>query len=99
MYIDDIRNPKEPSYYRIVRNSDAAIKMMESFGCPDFITFDHDLGGEDTSMSVIKWMIEKDLDMHGMFIPIDFEYSVHSANPVGSGNIESMLESYLKSRK
>ena len=97
LYIDDIRNPKG-KFDHISRNSDDAIEWMIRNGCPDFISFDHDLGGDDTSMKIVKWMIEMDLDLNKEFIPEDFSFYVHSANPVGKLNIEGYLNAYLNSR-
>jgi hypothetical protein len=70
---------------------------MMDLCCPEFISFDHDLGGEDTAMIVVNWMIEKDLDNPG-FIPANFDFIVHSANPIGKQNIQGKLSSYLKQR-
>jgi hypothetical protein len=98
MYIDDIRNPKTGGFI-IVRSSESAIEFMENNGCPDYISFDHDLGDIDTAMLVVKYMVEKDLDNDGTFIPKDFEFNVHSANPVGAANIEGYLNCYLRTRK
>ena len=61
MYLDDIRDPKG-EFDIITRTSQEAIDWMYEFGCPDFISFDHDLGGDDTAMRVVKWMVERDLD-------------------------------------
>jgi hypothetical protein len=71
---------------------------MEYNGCPEFFSFDHDLGGEDTAMVVVKWMVEKELDNPG-WIPEDFRFNVHSANVCGAANIEGYLNAYLKTRK
>lgn len=97
MYIDDIRVPKN-QFDIITRSSKETIEYMVRYGCPNFISFDFDLGGEDTSMIIVKWLIEMDLDMCGDFIPYDFEFNVHSANPVGGANIEGYLNSYLSQR-
>ena len=93
LYIDDIRLP-DGKFDKIVRSSQQAIEYMDNHGCPNFISFDHDLGGDDTSMEVIKYMVEKDLD-DNTFIPKDFSFNVHSANPVGTANIVGYLNSYL----
>ncbi len=95
LYIDDIRNPE--GTFDIVRTSNEAIEYMNIGGCPTFISFDHDLGGDDIAMIVVNWMIEQDLDNPG-FIPYDFTFNVHSANPVGAENIKSKLNSYLSFR-
>ena len=97
LYIDDIRDPKT-KFDKITRSSKETIEYMIRFGCPDFISFDHDLGGDDTSMVIVKWLIEFDLDMSGEFIPWNFTFNIHSANPVGTANIEGYLNSYLNQR-
>jgi len=96
LYIDDIRMPKEYGY-DIVRTSRAAITYMKREGCPSFISFDHDLGGDDNSMIIVRWMVEEDMRNPG-FIPKNFEWHVHSANPVGVENINGLLKGYLTFR-
>jgi len=99
MYIDDIREPKG-EFDIIVRTSNEAIDwMFANEASPNFISFDHDLGGDDTAMKVVKFMVSADLDLGGEFIPEDFEFNVHSANPVGAANIEGYLNAYLRTRK
>lgn len=97
LYIDDIRDPKG-DFDHIARSSKDAIAIMSVDGCPDFISFDHDLGGEDTAMKVVKWMVEIDMDNRGKFIPQGFDFFVHSANPVGAANLSGYLNAYLKQR-
>ena len=96
MYIDDIRNPKG-EFDVIVRDSYEAINHMNIHECPEFISFDHDLGGADTAMKVVKWMVEKDMDLPG-WIPDNFTFFVHSANPVGAANITGYLNAYMGQR-
>jgi hypothetical protein len=48
LYIDDIRNPNYDAV--VVRTSKEAISYVKENGCPNFISFDHDLGGDDTAM-------------------------------------------------
>jgi hypothetical protein len=97
LFIDDLRDPVSSSW-AIARTSAEAIALLETRGCPGEISFDHDLGGDDTAMIVVKRMIEMDLDASGRFIPCDFTFSVHSANPVGAENIAALLHSYLQHR-
>jgi hypothetical protein len=97
LYIDDLRTPPNDEWV-IARSSSEAIGLMQKLGCPRKISFDHDLGGSDTAMVVAKWMVEADLDSSGQFIPVDFVFEIHSANPVGSANIRGLLECYLGSR-
>lgn len=100
LYIDDIRNPKLPGY-NIVRSYDDAIFYMESYGCPEFISFDHDLGDAKakTGFDIAKWMTERDMNESGQFIPGNFDFFVHSANPVGAKNIEGLLNNYLEVKR
>jgi hypothetical protein len=96
LYIDDIRTPKSQGW-DIVRTSSEAIEYLIN-KCPMYISFDHDLGGDDTAMIIVKWMVERDLDNPG-FIPDNFKFNVHSANPIGADNIENYLNRYLKFRR
>lgn len=97
LFIDDLRDPVSSSWV-IARTSAEAVAMLEARGCPSEISFDHDLGGDDTAMTVVKRLIELDLDAEGRFIPEKFIFSVHSANPVGRNNIVGLLRSYLQHR-
>ena len=97
LFIDDFRDPASSSWV-IARTSAEAIHFLETRGCPREISFDHDLGGDDTAMVVVKRLVELDLDAEGQFIPDGFIFSVHSANPVGRENIAGLLNSYLRHR-
>lgn len=113
MFIDDERFPTEnrvkiqkkpEGQVRLVpmiiaRSSKEAIVHLEVDGCPEFISFDHDLGGEDTAMSVVRYLIDRDLDADGNFIPHNFTYYVHSQNCVGARNITGLLEGYFDYKK
>ena len=100
LYIDDIRNP-DTAGFDIVRSYDDAVFYMRLRGCPHFISFDHDLGDADapTGYDIAKWMVERDMNDSGGFIPADFDFAVHSANPVGAENIKGLLDNYLEVRK
>ena len=95
MYLDDIRNPKTNKDWVILRNSEEAINYVKQNGMSSFASFDHDLGGDDTAMIFIKWLIDYDLENDGKIIPADFQWNVHSANPVGVKNIDGILKSYM----
>jgi len=90
MFIDDERFPVYETFV-ICRSSDEAIKFMEQNGIPEEISFDHDLGGDDTSIKVINWMENALLDGKVEF-PENFQYSVHSQNPIGAANIRNKME-------
>ena len=44
-------------------------------------------------------MVERDLDKKGRWIPKNFTYDVHSANPVGKKNIVGLLDNYLEKKE
>lgn len=92
MFIDDERLPPEGNW-AIVRSSDEAIEYVQDWGVPNFISFDHDLGGTDTSIRFINWLIAQHLDEKLQTFPT--EYYVHSQNPVGAENIRSLMDAYI----
>jgi len=97
LFLDDTRAPTS-SNFCIVRSYDDAVHFMRTRGCPDMISFDHDLQTLFTGYDLVKWMIERDMNDNGKFIPEEFEYKVHSMNPVGSANIKALLDNYLQFR-
>ena len=94
LYIDDERNPKSEGWY-IARSVQSAKNLVTEYGMPSYISFDHDLGGDETSMQFIKWLVDEVLDGKLSF-PEGFEYNVHSANPVGAENIKSLMNGIIK---
>jgi hypothetical protein len=110
MFLDDEREPGEffqveGERVMIARTYWTALEYMRIYGCPEFISFDHDLGHKYTlhgipltGLDVVKWMIEQDLDEDGTFIPKDFKFSVHSMNPVGGPNIKALLDAYFRAK-
>jgi hypothetical protein len=61
---------------------------------PVEIAFDHDLGGDDTTMRFLNWLTEQLLDGHVQF-PGNFQYTIHSQNSVGARNIANRMNSLL----
>ena len=53
LYLDDLRIPPNTKEWIIVRSYNEAIKWMKNNGCPDFISFDHDLGMVMRGKSII----------------------------------------------
>ena len=93
MFLDDERFPVTNDFV-IVRSMNEAIDYINSNGMPDFISFDHDLGDGGTGYDLVKWII--DIDIQNDIIKSDFDFYVHSQNPIGKKNIESMLNNYLR---
>ena len=105
MYLDDIRNPswtyptEDSSQWHVCRSVAQAQQLIQSQGCPNWISFDHDLGdGELTGYDFARWLVEQDLNIAGTFLPENFSFAVHSANPVGAANIKGLLDNYLRTR-
>lgn len=66
---------------------------------PSFISFDHDLGEySDTGYDIVKELINRDIG-RWVKIPKDFDFYVHSQNPIGKANIEGLLNNYLEHRE
>jgi hypothetical protein len=94
LFIDDERYPPDDgTKWVIVRSSEQAAKALIELGTPEFISYDHDLGGEDTSMKFIYFMVDMYLSGHISQFPTN--YYVHSQNPIGKRNIEGLLECFI----
>ena len=98
MFLDDIREPKQ-KYDIVVRSFEEAAVYILKHGMPNFISFDHDLGMDENGeiakngYDLAKWIVN--MDLNGQIkIPRDFTFEVHSANPVGKENIETILNNY-----
>lgn len=101
LFIDDERFPKTPNNWKIARTSKEAFELIEKFGAPNHISFDHDLGEDidkkllPTAYDFAKELGDKILDGK-ITLPKDFTFNVHSANPVGAENIKNYMNSLLK---
>lgn len=96
LFIDDERWPiDDGTKWVIARSSADAIAAVEGLGVPDYISYDHDLGGDDTSIKFIWWMIDAYID--GKITTFPVNYYVHSQNPIGAENIRSLLGGFISS--
>ncbi|TGN24345.1 cyclic-phosphate processing receiver domain-containing protein [Empedobacter tilapiae] len=93
LYVDDLR-PTPNGYLRVYYYKEF-VKYILNNGIPDFISFDHDLGIEETGYDCAKFLVEYCLDYH-LTIP---NFTVHSQNPVGKENIEKLLYNFRKLNK
>ena len=102
LYLGDIRKIPDDSYI-LVESYEDAVEYVIQNGIPYFISFDHDLGVDKynnllpTGYDFAKWIVEMDMDGRYIF-PDNFNYIVHSANPVGKENIERYLINYFKQK-
>ncbi len=103
LFLDDIRTvkmvypEKEETDFIIVRDFKSFVKAILEQGLPEFVSFDNDLGlGPNGDVApdgyaCAKWLVyESNLDLR------DLKFKVHSANPVASIQIESLLNNYIK---
>ncbi|SFG54636.1 cyclic-phosphate processing receiver domain-containing protein [Sulfitobacter dubius] len=106
LFIDDERfPPSDGQAWQIARNLAEVASALRSFGPPDFISFDHDLGeAEPTGYDIAKKLVAGDLgELEGTEfesgLPWGFQFYVHSQNPVGADNIRALLNRYLSFRQ
>jgi len=96
LFIDDIRQPYNlySGDFMVARNVNDAISLVNRYGLPIFISFDHDLGESGDVRDFVKWlcdyMIEKDVKF-----PKGFTYQVHSQNPVGKEWIKGTMDNMI----
>ena len=97
LYLDDERTPKNAGFV-VVRNYQDFVDWIDTHGMPAYISFDHDIasydndGNEKTGLDAAKYVVDYCID-NDVACP---EFNVHSANPVGADNIESMLKNFTK---
>lgn len=88
LYLDDVRPC--PVGFILATSSKEAVALVRELGMPEFMSLDHDLGNEDTTMAFLHGLVN---DLEITHVP---DYVVHSANPVGRDNIIVFLESYKR---
>lgn len=97
-FLDDDRPlPDYPDrHWAIFRTGEAMIEAISRYGLPDGISFDHDLGEHIMSgHDVAKVLIEMRLGGK-LIIPTTFEFTVHSANPVGAKHIHDCMNDLIR---
>ena len=111
LFLDDERFPVDCEYFLgfrstpiytendwvIVRNFTEFVeviyrKWMTVKETPSLISFDHDLAQEKTGKDCANWLVDFCIE-NQMNLP---NWLVHSRNPVGAENINSILEQYKK---
>ena len=86
----------------VVRSYGDAMVEILSRGFPSYVSFDHDLGHEKyTGFELAKQLVENDIisgdreSRAGYRFSPEFDYYVHSQNPIGKANIQGLLDNYL----
>ncbi len=106
LFLDDIRDVKmvyknlSDEDFIIVRNFKDFKRVIIENGLPQLISFDNDLGLDENEniaedgYAAAKWLVyESGLDLRNL------KFNVHSANPVASQQIQSLLDNYIKHLK
>jgi hypothetical protein len=104
LFLDDERDPVDNTWI-VCRSIYEVIKEVDNRGFPDYVSFDHDLGPnqkdstyDNTGIRTAHYLIDQVLD--GRFLlPDNFDWYVHSQNPIGAENINSLLTSFLNNLK
>lgn len=101
IFLDDIRDPEK--YYPnqnivLCRSYEEAVAFVKLNGLPEFVSFDHDLGDvhseqEETGYTFAKFLIDYMIENN---ISTEFDYIIHSSNPVGYQNIDCYLKNGFK---
>lgn len=88
VWIDDIR--PAPKGWFWIKDSNHALRHLKMFSLViEEISFDHDLGDDDTTVRVADYIEEEAMKDT---IP-RYKWHIHSANPVGRKRLQAALES------
>lgn len=104
LFLDDIREPYyvyrdsempelHPDRWTVARSTEEAKALILAKGMPELMSLDHDLGGADTTMVFLNWLVRE----HWNGTTAIPKSRVHSANTVGATNIRAFMDSWRKS--
>lgn len=88
LWIDDVRPAPEGWWWAKSSRQAKAFIVQHGLDQIDTISFDHDLGGDDTTMPVMNY-IEELVFTKSATAPI---MTVHSQNPVGRAQLEAIIQ-------
>jgi hypothetical protein len=95
LFLDDERFPPDDgNQWVIVRTSGEAIDLLHQRGVPNYISFDHDLGGDDTAIPYVNALFDYVMD-NRVVMPSGFDYYVHSQNVEGAKNIRGKMVGFI----
>ena len=92
LWIDDVRSPPDHTWHWVKTSSDAIHEILCSIYAGMVyreISFDHDLGGDDTAYRVATFLEEFAEKGHIARV----QWNIHSANPVGRARLQAALTS------
>jgi hypothetical protein len=96
LWVDDIRTPPDSSWHWALDSAEAIDMLRSCFTVYpvdyQLMSLDHDLGGDDTTRSIVLWLCE-----NPEYWPN--EVQVHSSNPPGKFWLEEMIKRYHPSNE
>lgn len=95
LFLDDERFPVREDEWFIAQDVNEAVQQIILMGLPVYISFDHDLGDGADGADFANWLINFMID-EGLKFPTNFDYFVHSQNPVGAANIRAKMDAAIK---
>lgn len=103
----EIREKLLDEEWVISRSYGDAMCEIIARGFPKFVSFDHDLGDETryTGYDLAKQLVENDIisgnkeSRQSYVFAADFDFYVHSQNPIGKENIENLLNRYIQFKR
>lgn len=97
LFIDDERFPPQDGRdWHVVRSVPEAVHWVKTHGVPAYVSFDNDLKRRGEGRHFAQWLVRRDMEEEGRFIPPGFSFYVHSQNSVNG--IEATLGHYLARR-
>jgi len=101
LFLDDERQPpRDGREWKIALTHQDVVDLIDEHGMPVYVSFDHDLGDlipNGDGYQVAKYLCDLDMFTDYKF-PDDFDFYVHSQDPVGTENIRDYMRNYLKLR-
>ncbi len=90
LFLDDIRDPSSDDWM-VARSVAEAMALINLHGLPATMSLDHDLGDQvPTGKDFLNGLVEMALDNDTTGELSKVQITVHSANPVGRANMESL---------
>lgn len=91
LYVDDVRKLRLAGWYHAA-TAEEAMEVLES-RTVNMASFDHDLGPGYTGYDLVKWLADQFHIRNVNYWPRS-KPVVHSANPIGRANMESVINRY-----
>ena len=85
--LDDCRPLPESGPYNCVRTYEECAFLLRNFHTISYISLDYDLGGGETGLSVLKYMVECGNDVRHI--------NIHSTHPTGAPRMEEFAKEHF----